>query len=401
MRKLVEKYIYATLASFSSWAGNIYDLLIVTYVYVYLAKYLGMDTVEETLLFSLGLIFRVIGGYVFGKYADSHGRKSVLVLGTAGYSIAQAGIAFSPSIFLVLAFRSVQGLMMGAQWTAGTVIAYENAPLRLRGLINGVVQAGYGVGYALTGVAYLVFSPHMSGMGWRLFLLTGSIPLIVIPLILAKVTDVKSFSRKESQKVKVKEYAGVLLRASLVISGMFFSYYSIFSIYPDFVESLGMPKPLVGEIMFVSNMALAVSFIVFGRLADSLGKRKLIIGGVIGEMIGVPFMLPLLHGLEVFPSMIAGLLLYTVSTGFWPIAPLLVIESVPLELRSALTGLSYNLGSVMGGVGSVVMGTLVTIFGIGSSSLWGNVLCYSALTVVMAVLITWSKGGNKVIDKVG
>jgi SHS family lactate transporter-like MFS transporter len=99
--------------------------------------------------------------------------------------------------------------------------------------------------------------------------------------------------------------------------------------------------------------------------------------------------------------MIAGLLLYTVSTGFWPIAPLLVIESVPLELRSALTGLSYNLGSVMGGVGSVVMGTLVTIFGIGSSSLWGNVLCYSALTVVMAVLITWSKGGNKVIDKVG
>lgn len=88
--------------------------------------------------------------------------------------------------------------------------------------------------------------------------------------------------------------------------------------------------------------------------------------------------------------------MYTVSTGFWPIAPLLVIESVPIEVRSALTGLSYNLGSVMGGVGSITMGTLVTIFGLNSASFWGNVLCYSALTVVLATLITWNRGANKV-----
>lgn len=392
----MEKYIYATLASFSSWAGNIYDLLIVTYVYTYLSKYLGMDTVEGTLLFALGLIFRVIGGYAFGKYADSHGRKAVLALGTAGYSLAQAGIAFSPSIALVLIFRSVQGLMMGAQWTAGTVIAYENSPLKLRGLINGIVQAGYGVGYALTGVAYLLFSSHMGGMGWRFFLLTGSAPLVVIPLILAKVSDVKTFKTKEKQTINVKEYLGVLVRASLVISGMFFSYYSIFAIYPDFMESLGTPSSLVGEIMFASNIALAISFVVFGRLADNVGKRKLIIGGVIGEMIGVPLMLPLLHVFQNYPSMVTGLILYTVSTGFWPIAPLLVIESVPIEVRSALTGLSYNLGSVMGGLGSITMGSLVTIFGLSSASFWGNVLCYSALTVVLATLITWNRGANKV-----
>jgi SHS family lactate transporter-like MFS transporter len=392
----VEKYIYATLASFSSWAGNIYDLLVITYVYEYLSKYLGMNTAEGTLLFALGLIFRVIGGYIFGKYADSHGRKAVLIMGTAGYSLAQAGIAFSPSIIVVLAFRSIQGLMMGAQWTAGTVIAYENAPLNLRSLINGVVQAGYGVGYAMTGISFLVFSPHMAGLGWRLFLLTGSVPLIVIPLILSKVSDVKTFSKKAETKVNVKEYIGVLIRASLVISGMFFSYYSVFAVYPDFVESLGISKSLVGEIMFASNMALAVSFIVFGRVADYISKRKLIIIGVVGEMIGIPMMLPLIHFLQTFSFMVIGLVLYTVSTGFWPLAPLLVIESVPVEVRSALTGLSYNLGSVMGGVGSIVMGTLVTLFGIGSASLWGNVLCYTALTVVLATLLTWNKGGNKI-----
>lgn len=158
----------------------------------------------------------------------------------------------------------------------------------------------------MTGAAYLLFSPHMGGMGWRFFLLTGSVPLVIIPLILAKVSDVKTFKNEKRPAINMKEYLGVLVRASLVISGMFFSYYSIFAIYPDFIENLGTPSSLVGEIMFVSNIALAISFVVFGRLADRIGKRKLIIGGVIGEMIGVPLMLPLLHVFQNYPSMVAG-----------------------------------------------------------------------------------------------
>ncbi|MQL55000.1 MFS transporter [Acidianus ambivalens] len=385
----MQKFIHATISAFFSWAGNIYDLLIVTYVYYYFEKCLGLNAVEGTLLFALGLIFRVIGGYTFGKIADQRGRKPILIIGTAGYSAFQGLMAFSPNAIILLVARALQGLFMGAQWTAGTVIAYEQAPPSARGLINGIVQAGYGVGYALTGVAFIEFAPAMSGIGWRLFLLTGAIPIILLPYIILKVSDVK-VSRRVASKVNVKEYTKILIRASIIISGMFFSYYSIFAVYPDLAEYLGLSKDFVGLMMTVANISLAISFIVYGRVADFINKRKLITYGVIGEIIGLPMMLPII--VKSPGLMLIGLLVYSIATGFWPLAPLLIVESVPPEVRSALTGLSYNLGSVVGGVGSITMGTLVQIFGLANSPLFGNILGYSSLLIVLITLLTWPRG---------
>jgi len=347
-----------------------------------LYKCFGASTVIGTLLFSLGLIFRVIGGYVFGKFADIYGRKVVLNLGTAGYSLSQVLLALSPNVFILLLARSLQGLFMGAQWTAGTVIAYENAPVSMRGIINGIVQAGYGLGYALTGLVYIFFSTN-----WRMFLLTGAIPIFLVPYILAKVNDVKTF-RKENIKAQanIADYLSVIIRSTIVISGMFFSYYSIFAVYPEFLESIQISKDYVGFLMFLSNVLLAVSFIAFGRASDKFSKRKLIMYGVIGEMIGLPFMLAVI---EQSSFITFGLLLYTIATGFWPLAPLLIVESVPIEVRGMLTGLTYNLGSIIGGIGSIIMGALVNSFGIVSAGKWGLIMGYASLAIIFLTLATW------------
>jgi SHS family lactate transporter-like MFS transporter len=376
----MQRWVHATIASVFAWAGNIYDLLIITYVYSDLAKCLGVTTFIGTLLFSFGLVFRVIGGYIFGRIADIRGRKLVLNIGTAGYSLLQLGLALSPNVFSLLLFRALQGLFMGAQWTAGTVIAYENAPPSMRGLVNGVVQAGYGIGYALTGVAYIFLYNN-----WRLFLVTGAIPLVLLPYIIAKVSDVIKFSNSRA-KVRIKDYLGVLIRSTIVIAGMFFSYYSIFAVYPDFLVALGVSRAFVGFLMTVSNLALAISFVVFGKVSDKIEKRKLIIYGVLGEMVGLPFMLAIIHSSGLVTL---GLMIYTVSTGFWPLAPLLIIESVPMEIRGSLTGLTYNLGSIVGGVGSAVMGLLVNVYGVLSTTEWGLIMGYGSLFMVFITLITW------------
>jgi len=383
----MNKWIHATIASTFAWAGNIYDLLIVTYVYEELYKCFNAPTVVGTLLFALGLIFRVIGGYTFGKVADTRGRKLVLNIGTAGYSLSQVLLALSPNVFVLLGARALQGLFMGAQWTAGTVIVYENAPPSLRGLINGIVQAGYGLGYALTGVTFIFFSSN-----WRLFLLTGAIPIFLVPYIMSKVSDVKVF-KVEKKKVDISSYTSVLIRSTIVIAGMFFSYYSIFAVYAEFLEALKISKDTVGTLMLVSNVLLAFSFIGFGRAADTISKRKLIIYGVIGEMIGLPFMLAVFTNVNVVT---AGLLTYTVATGFWPLAPLLIVESVPMEVRGALTGLTYNLGSIIGGIGSIVMGALVDYSGIASAGKWGLILGYGSLLVVLLTLASWKSSNVRV-----
>ena len=60
--------------------------------------------------------------------------------------------AFSSVYAFLLLIRSIQGIFMGAQWTSGTVLAIEQAPKQKVQLVNSIVQAGYALGYTLTGV---------------------------------------------------------------------------------------------------------------------------------------------------------------------------------------------------------------------------------------------------------
>lgn len=386
----MDRYIHSVIASTAGWAGNIYDLLILTYVYKYFQEYLGLDTLESTLLFGIGLIMRVVGGYLFGKLADTSGRKRVFLIGVVGFSLSQGLMAVSPNSLWLLASRGLQGLFMGGAWASGTVLAFEEAPTELRGLINGVVQSGYGIGYALTGASYYFFSSEslMNGDGWRLFLLTGIMPILIFPYAKLKLRDVKVPQRVEARgSRKTKELMSVLVRVSLVISGMFFSYYSIFAVYPALIEVQGIPPETVGLLMAVANLSLAGSFIVFGRLSDTVSKRKLITYGVMGELFSLPLMLGYIGGGQGI-----GLMIYSISTGFWPLAPVLVMEAVPSSVRASLTGLSYNLGSVAGGIGSIIMGALVQAYGLGSAREWGLILGLGSLSMVLVTMVTWKRG---------
>jgi len=107
-------YIHATIASTFAWAGNIYDLLLLTYVYSYFKKVYLLSILDFSILFALGLIGRVIGGSYFGDIADKIGRKPILLIGTAGYSTPQLLLALSPNVLLLYVFRLLEGIFMGA-----------------------------------------------------------------------------------------------------------------------------------------------------------------------------------------------------------------------------------------------------------------------------------------------
>ena len=385
----MKSYVHSTIASTFAWAGNIYDLTILTYVYTFFAKTFGLDYFSFSILFALGLIGRALGGTFFGNLADRIGRKPVLVIGTAGYAIFQAALALSLNVISLFVFRFLQGVFMGAEWTAGTVIAYENAPINLRGIITGIVQAGYGIGYALTGLSYILLYQEP-----RLFLLTGAIPLILLPYIQFFVKE----SKVENSfyiKPRVRDYIPVLLKATLGMSGMFVAYFAVFGNYETIAyQYLHMNPSTLGLVMLISNIGLAFSFILFGRLADLFDKRKLIYAGVAGLTVFLVFAIP-----TIFNSLMvseAGIIGYAFSTGFWPLMPLLLAEAVPAEVRGLLSGLSYNIGGFVGGVGNIILGLIGTIYGIKGLMDAIDGFGFAALALVVVSVITWPKSGKPI-----
>lgn len=384
----MKNYIHTTIASTFAWAGNIYDLLLLTYVYSYFEKVYGLTLLTFSVLFALGLIGRAIGGSFFGKLADNIGRKPVLAIGTAGYSIFQILIAFSPNAILLYVFRLFQGVFMGAQWTAGTVLAYENSPSDLRGIVTGFVQSGYGIGYSLTGLAY-IFLVHDP----RLLLITGALPLILLPYM-KLINESHTYTMKF--KPRYKDYIALLLKATAGMSGMFIAYFAVFGNYTIVAnEYLHMSSTNLGELLLVSNLGLAISFILFGRLADRINKKKLIYIGVIGLLLSLPLSIPMFTKSILISEL--GTMSFAFSTGFWPLMPLLLAEAVPTEVRGLLSGLSYNIGGLVGGMGNIILGLIATIYGINALVDSINFFGFFSIALILISIITWPKSKTPAI----
>jgi SHS family lactate transporter-like MFS transporter len=385
-----QNYIHSTIASTFAWAGNIYDLLLLTYVYSYLERVYGLDFFGYTVLFALGLIGRVIGGTFFGNVADRIGRKPVLIIGTAGYSLFQLLLAFAPDVEVLYVSRLLEGIFMGAQWTAGTVLAYENAPYNMKGIVTGIVQAGYGIGYALTGVSYIFL-----GGDPRLLLLTGSLPLILVPYM-KFIAEERVSSHTAHFSIRIKDYLPVLIRATAGMIGMFLAYFAVFGYYTIIAdEYLHLNPDTLGILMTVANIGLAISFILFSRLADRFDKKKIIYIGVIGLLISLPLAVPFLYVPIIIPMI--GVILYAFSTGFWPLMPLLLADAVPTDLRGFLSGFAYNIGGMVGGIGNIILGFIGEYFGVEGLVKGIDIVGLFSIVVIFVSIITWPKSKGHVI----
>ena len=130
------------------------------------------------------------------------------------------------------------------------------------------------------------------------------------------------------------------------MAGMFIAYFSVFGNYTIFAECyLRMSSYSLGLLMTLANIGLAISFILFGRLADFMDKRKLIYIGALALLLSLPL------SISVFTNDLLsqiGISIYAFFTGFWPLMTLLLVDSVPLEVRGFLSGLAYNIGGFVG-----------------------------------------------------
>jgi SHS family lactate transporter-like MFS transporter len=106
-----------------------------------------------TAVFAVTLWLRLVGATVAGWIADRWGRKAPLMISILWYSVYNLVAGFSPSFAFLFLFRALLGIGMGAEWPAGAALAMESWPARSRGLMSGVLQGSWGLGYALSAAA--------------------------------------------------------------------------------------------------------------------------------------------------------------------------------------------------------------------------------------------------------
>ena len=135
--------------------------------------------------------------------------------------------------------RALYGIGMGGEWGVGASLAMEAVPRRLRGMLSGILQSGYSVGYLLAAVVARFVLPTL---GWRWMFWLGGIPALLALYIRANVPESEAWKqhRAPSTGAVLRIVAGEWKRFAylvLLMVFMMFLSHGTQDLYPDFLRT--------------------------------------------------------------------------------------------------------------------------------------------------------------------
>ena len=356
------------LAWFAAWAGwllDAFDFTIFLLIMVPISKEFDVPLVSVLAVFTVTLWVRLIGATASGWLADRVGRKTPLMISILWYSICNFIAGFSPSFWFLFLFRALLGIGMGAEWPAGAALAMESWPARSRGLMSGMLQGSWGLGFLLASVIYGLFYDQI---GWRGCLWIGILPAFVVIYIRKFVKEPEVWKENREKQKAQKEFKTPLfeifrpkvlpntLTACLWMGSSFVTYYTCFGLFATHLQKdLGFGPGAVALPSALSNLAIFISSCAWGTIADRIGRRwAMIIPALIGILI-TPFYLGFFT--TSYPVLVAAFTVQGFFVGsIYGQNPSYLSERFPTEVRATAAGFCYHQGAIWGGLCGPVLG---------------------------------------------
>jgi MFS transporter, SHS family, lactate transporter len=348
----------AYTAAWLGWVLDAFDFTIFLLIMAPIAKEFDAPLTAVTAVFAITLWMRLVGATAAGWMADRMGRKTPLMISILWYSLCNFIAGFSPTFAFLFFFRALLGIGMGAEWPAGAALAMESWPARSRGLMSGVLQGSWGIGFALSVLAYgLLFEL----IGWRGLLWIGILPALVVVWIRYYVKEpevwVENKRRQKETKAEVKVpllsifKRGLLfntLTACLWMASSFCVYYATWALFPTYLqEELHWTPQMVARPLFWANIVVFVGDCLWGLVSDKWGRRA---GIIVPATIAI-FVTPLYLWTTVPIYVIGGFILQGIFGGsIGGQGPSYLSERFPTEVRATATGFIYHQGAIWGGL---------------------------------------------------
>lgn len=211
---------------------------------------------ESSWIFTLFVIFFMIGSPVMAKFSDFYGRKKIFILDVVLFGIGSCLIAFSANIESIFLGRIIQGFGCGGIFPVGGAFIGDAFPLEERGKALGILGSVFGIsaiGGPLVGAALIPY-----GWNWC-FTINIPISIFIILFALYILPDTEN-----KRKLKI-DYPGILILSLLSI----FLAYGLNQIdSSNFISSLLSPKVLPFLLIFI--ILIPIFFRVEKRAEESI-----------------------------------------------------------------------------------------------------------------------------------
>jgi SHS family lactate transporter-like MFS transporter len=349
-----------TIAAYLGWTLDAFDFFLMVFVLKDIAAEFHTKIPDVALAITLTLAMRPIGAIIFGRLADRYGRRPTLMINVAIYSLLELLSGFSPNLATLLVLRSLFGIAMGGEWGVGSALTMETIPPRSRGVVSGLLQAGYPSGYL---IASIVFGVLYQYIGWRGMFFVGVAPALLVLYIRGNVQESpawKVMEKKQHNRVGLLSAIGrnwtLALYSIILMTAFNFFSHGTQDLYPTFLREQHHFDPhTVSIITIVLNIGAIVGGLFFGSLSEKIGRRRAI---CIASLIALP-VLPLWAFSSGAVMLAIGAFLMQISVqGAWGVIPVHLNEISPDEVRATFPGLVYQLGNLIASVNATMQASV-------------------------------------------
>ncbi|MDE2185004.1 MAG: MFS transporter [Alphaproteobacteria bacterium] len=378
--ELTAKQRHIVTAAYLGWTLDAFDFFLLVFVLTDVADAFGVSRLAVTWALTLTLAFRPVGAFAFGRLADRYGRKPVMMADVLLYAVFGFATAFAPNFSIFLVIRGCFGIAMGGEWGVAASLTMEAIPPRSRGIVSGLLQAGYPSGLLLASAVYGLLFPYI---GWRGMFMVGLAPALLVLYIRRQVDESPGWHAETAMRapgtlaVIRKHWKLALVTMAFMMAMNFFSH-GTQDLYPTFLKvERGLGVHGIGTINMAAAVGAILGGIAFGALSQRIGRSN---GLVLGALLAIPLVPFWVLAPSAGLLAVAAFFMQFVVQGCWGIIPAHLNELSPPEARGTFPGVVYQLGNFLASYNVTLQAGLAAACG-------SYALSLSAVAVAAAVMI--------------
>jgi len=389
---------FAYTAAWLGWTLDAFDFTVFLLIMAPIAQEFGVPLIDVTAVFSVTLIMRLFGATASGWLADRMGRRAPLMISILWYSVCNLLAGLSPTFTFLFIVRALLGIGMGAEWPAGAALAMESWPARSRGFMSGVLQGSWGLGFALSALAYgLLYAPLEAwhkGYGWRGMLILGVLPALAVVWIRFYVKEpevwVENKKNQDTNQTQVSlplfaifkpKYLFNTLTGCLWMAANFCVYYAIWAMLGTYLtKELGWTPAQVAVPVFWGNIITFLASSFWGAMSEKIGRRWALMVPCTIAIFIVPFYLNTTD-----PTTFLFLFMLTICFvgGKDALNPGWLSERFPTEVRATAAGFVYHQGAVWG----AAVAPILTYFAVNQQMGFAKPMMYGTIGSLVVYVI--------------
>ena len=201
---------------FFGWTWDAFDFFTISLTVQNLATQFGKTKTDITWGITLTLMFRFVGAAIFGIASDRFGRKWPFVVNNVLLIVLELATGFTNTFKQFLAVRSLYGIAMGGLYGNATATALEDSPLKARGILSGIIQQGYTVGYLLATVFARALVDTTSHE-WRPLFWFGACPPVLIIIFRLLLPETDNYLEREEARNLGTNVTKVFINEGIIV----------------------------------------------------------------------------------------------------------------------------------------------------------------------------------------